>query len=188
MMTQERKQQLLAGNDHRSDARSAPAWAQERIVEIRNALAEGRPIPPPSPAWVAEAEKRYAAARHKVALRHLAEHTTKPTPSAAALASAEDEWLRKRAADVAETIRADAARSHDDEDDPDDPFDDDYDKEDHERCAESHRNLARKAKSLDEACAHYNAADAHARAAKTEDPSDSRHAQGLSYSLKKKQS
>jgi len=71
MITQEKREALLAGVGNQAaaefgtwwtDARSAPAWAQDRIVEIRAALDAKEPIPPPTREWVKGAEKRYAAA------------------------------------------------------------------------------------------------------------------------------
>jgi hypothetical protein len=70
-ISKEKRDQLLAGVGNQAaaefgtwwtDARSAPQWAQDRIVEIRAALDAKQPIPPPTREWVAGAEKRYAAA------------------------------------------------------------------------------------------------------------------------------
>ena len=54
-------------------------------------------------------------------------------------------------------------------DDDDDDFgwnDDDWNADKHERAADYHRAVARKATSLDSACAHYQAADLHSAAAR----------------------
>src|SRR5713226_2393777 len=66
-ITRERREQLLAGIHPAvsaekgawcPDVRSAPAWVQERVVEIRAAQADNRPVPPPTRSWIAGAERR----------------------------------------------------------------------------------------------------------------------------------
>jgi hypothetical protein len=164
---------------------SAPAWVRTYVAEARSAVLEKREIKPNlQREFIRGCEERNLLA---FALRgsRPAAVVAMPGPSAAARASAEDAWLRKRLAALGEQIRAEAAKRDDDDFDEDNPFDE-YDKEDHERCAESERNLARNSKSLAEGCAHYTAADAHAKAAQTGDRSDSVHAQALSAALRKK--
>jgi hypothetical protein len=63
--------QLLEGDERRAqrnlprlgfgDATTAPAWAQARIVEIRQAVVENRAVPPPSREYIASCEQRSAA-------------------------------------------------------------------------------------------------------------------------------
>lgn len=55
--------------------------------------------------------------------------------------------------------------------------------DDHRRAAEYHRAIARKAKTLDAGVAHFKAADAHDKAAQTNDALDSSMARGASRNL-----
>jgi len=68
-ISRERREQLLAGVSPSvsassktanwcPDVRQAPAWVQERVLEIRVALADGCPIPPPTRSWIQGAEQR----------------------------------------------------------------------------------------------------------------------------------
>jgi hypothetical protein len=106
MITEQRREQLLAGFDLASsacgdkpiwsDVRKAPAWVQQRVAEIRAARAENKPDPPPTREWIAGAEKRFREARHRVALRHLEAHVQRPAVLRAQLTAAQLLALSKR--------------------------------------------------------------------------------------------
>lgn len=107
MITETRRAQLLAGYSLESiaagdkplwtDVRSAPRWAQDRIVEIRSALAENRPVPASTREYIQAAERRAAAA---TTFQRGAARFKPIMPSAAELAAArgriEDQKLRDR--------------------------------------------------------------------------------------------
>lgn len=71
-MTQERRELLLRGFEAKAystgdspmftDVRNAPKWAQDRIVEVRAALVEKKPVPPPSRDFIQGCERRSAVA------------------------------------------------------------------------------------------------------------------------------
>lgn len=118
MITPERRTQLLAGYSLDSiskgdkpcwtDVRSAPKWAQDRIVEIRAALADNKPVPPPSREFNRAAERRAAAA---ATFERGAARFKPIMPSEAELAAArgriEDNKLRDRLEAQGRKIRVD---------------------------------------------------------------------------------
>jgi hypothetical protein len=104
-LTVEQRAELLMGDDERAvrnlpklgwaDASCAPAWAQARILEVRSAIVESRPIPAPSREFIAGAEQRSAALAFASRLF--------PTRR-------NEEDLRVKAARLGEQIRQDAVR------------------------------------------------------------------------------
>jgi len=69
-LTPERRAELLTWGGY-GDASRAPLWAQQRILEIRQAIVENRAVPPPSRQYVAEAEQRSLAQKATGFVRRL---------------------------------------------------------------------------------------------------------------------
>jgi hypothetical protein len=102
-ITPERRAQLLAGYTRDAsakgdkplwtDVRSAPKWAQDRIVEIRAALADNKPVPAYTPAELDAIHKR------------VLEQQARSIREAKASAAREDMALRARLEAIGEEIR-----------------------------------------------------------------------------------
>jgi len=211
MITAERREQLLRGVDISvsagskgvrwcPDASSAPKWAADRIVEVRAALADGKPVPPPSRSYVRDAEQRMSM-REQIA--RFAKRVFRPTP----VATMTDAQLRAEADRLGEVIRQDAIkdpncravklvdgrferdfdkerelnlRKKDTEAELEDSdSDDDWNDRAHARAASKHRFVAQHS-SLDDAVKHYKCADAHQQAADNFTRENSRKARKVS--------
>jgi hypothetical protein len=113
-ITMERREQLLAGYSLESitkgdkpswtDVRSAPKWAQDRIVAVRAALVEKRAVPDYTPTEL--------DALHKRVLEQQARSIREAQDSGAR----EDAELRARLAAIGETLKREAAEAADDDD------------------------------------------------------------------------
>jgi hypothetical protein len=200
-LTAERREQLLKGYDsarsaageapHWSDVTNAPRWVQDRILEIRVARADNKPVPPPSRDYVAAAEMRMQIAafneRHKTPTVIPRTRPAAKKSSTVTLSSDEARKLAKEygvslqdvvvARSLEQTagvpledtlnhikLRAVTARVERAQKLEDEEDDDEWDSDRHAREANRHRTLARKS-SLDIAVKHYSCGDAHQKAA-----------------------
>jgi hypothetical protein len=197
-ITQQKREQLLRGIEASAsasgsarwcpDARSAPKWAADRIVEIRAAILDGRPVPPPSRDYVQAAEMRTQIAAFNRT------HSPVILPRRRPTGTLSDAQLRAEFDRIGEQIRVDALkdpslravkfvngrwerdfekekeldlvalRKKNTEDDQDLDDDSDWSSERHARVAAKHRFVAQHS-SLDDACKHYACADGHQAAA-----------------------
>lgn len=113
-ITVERREQLLAGYSLESitkgdkpswtDVRSAPKWAQDRIVEVRAAIVEKRAVPDYTPTELDAIHKRVLAQQAR-SIREAKESGAR-----------EDAELRARLAAIGETLKREAAEVQDDDD------------------------------------------------------------------------
>jgi hypothetical protein len=189
-ITKERREELLSGvrpstsaekGNWCPDVRSAPDWVKDRVVEIRAALADGRPIPPPTRSWIQGAEQRMLAQAQR-ALRVVKQTLSQPLRMTLAEVRqlsrqtgrsfedilygyspkiSEDRSMRMKLDAISDVIRRDK-QTHVEDDLEDD--DADWNERKHERAAVSHRAQAQRS-SLEKGVLHYNAADAHDYAA-----------------------
>lgn len=197
-ITAERREQLLKGYDSASsaageappwsDVTKAPRWVQDRVCEIRAALADKRPVPPPSRDYVQAAEMRTQIAAFNRT------HSPVILPRRRPTGTLSDAQLRAEFDRIGEQIRVDALkdpslravkfvngrwerdfekekeldlvalRKKNTEDDQDLDDDSDWSSERHARVAAKHRFVAQHS-SLDDACKHYACADGHQAAA-----------------------
>jgi hypothetical protein len=208
-ITKQRREQLLQGYPseraatgevpHWTDVTKAPQWVQDRVCEIRAALADKRPVPPPSRDYVAAAEMRMQIAAFN--------RTYSPTivPRRRPAQTMTDAQLRAEFDRIGEQIRVDALKDpacravrfvngrwerdfewerlhplevrKKVEDELDD--DDDWNDRAHAKAAAKHRFVAQHS-SLDDACKHYVCADAHQKAADDFNRENSRKARKVS--------
>jgi hypothetical protein len=216
-ITQERREQLLRGVDPSAsaygerwcpDARSAPRWAQDRIVEVRAAILDGKPVPPPSRAYVQAAEMRQQIAHFNRTHASVMVPRRRPAAKPSSVLSIDEarrlakeygvsfedvtvaRSLEKTAGVPLEDtlarirLRADAARIRkaqelEDEDEFKDDPDEDWDADRHSRTATRHRVLAQKS-NFEDGCAHLKCADAHSHASNNFSTDNSRKARTTS--------
>jgi hypothetical protein len=167
-----------------ASAVTAPLRFQQRIIEIRRAKLEKRPVPAPSRDYTVEAERRSAIATHAVRKSNVIPVVVLPL-SSKVLADAYDlrkareaaaRALDQRVTDAFAAVRA--GRNPFEEERYQSGQSEDPQQtmrcrggslsasvEDHEAACLSHREMAKRCKDMESGCRHHTAADAHRDAA-----------------------